>query len=363
VGLNTAAVTGNDTITAGNGNNIIMGGGGNNTITAGGGTNVVFGASGAVTRDARTRAVVIAQTVEESLGGNDTITVGVGARNATNTVFGGAGTNIITLGGGNDVVLAHLGTVNVTSITGQTALTDAQRADGSHPDIVGRTIPVYGNVSPANGRAFGGLGQPLPVGGSTIVAGNGNDIIIGGAGDNTITAGNGNNVIFGASGAVTRSANASLGVLVATTVENAVGGTNIINVGTGVNTVFGGAGDNTLSTVGTTDMLFGHTGEVFLVAGNQTLASGQGLAALAVAAQARAGALPVAVSPASSAVRPGGTTFILDSTHGYWIADEADTTGPLLILDGVDAPELVLDVTTPIAVTGTISVGPAAQAA
>ncbi len=348
-GINTVAATGADTISAGNGNNVIIGGGGNNTITTGGGTNVVFGAAGAVTRDARTRAVLIAQTVEENLGGNDTINVGLGARNATNTILGGAGTNIINVGGGSDVILAHLGTVNVTSQTTQTA---TALATGNFPDIVGRTVPVYGNVSPiTHVGPFAGLGSPI-TGGATVTAGNGNDIIMGGAGTNTIIAGSGNNVVFGASGAVTRSPVAGVGVITAKTVEATLGGTDVITVGKGVNEVFGGAGDDTISTLGTSDVLFGHTGSLFLVSGNQTLAAGSSLASLAVAAQARQTPLPTPVSPAINAVKPAGVTFILDSTHGYWIADQAGTAGPELILDGVDAPVLVLDVTTPLSTAG-----------
>jgi hypothetical protein len=145
-------------------------------------------------------------------------------------------------------------------------------------------------------------------------------------------------------------------VVAAKTVENTLGGNDVISVGTGVDTVFGGAGSDTISTVGTTDLLFGHTGQMYLVSGTQTLASGTGLAALAAAAQARATPLPPPVSPAASAAAPGGTTYILDSTHGYWIADTSPGAGPLLILDGVDAPELVLDVTTPVTAAGIVSV-------
>jgi Ca2+-binding RTX toxin-like protein len=345
-GLNTAFTTGNDTIGAGNGNNIIIGGGGNNTITAGAGTNVVFGADGAVTRDARTGSVVIAQTVEESLGGNNVISVGVGARNATDTIFGGAGDNIITAGGASDVILGHLGTVNVTTWTTASAQT---LASGAAPDIVSRTVPVNGNVSPVTtGGPLSGLGQPI-TGGSTITAGNGNDIILGGAGNNTITAGNGNDVVFGASGAVTRSPTAGVGVLTAVSTEVSLSGDNVINVGTGVDEVFGGHGSAAISTLGTSDVLFGQTGSIYLVSGNQTLAGGSSLAALAVAAQAQATPLPAPVSPAVNAIRPGGSTFILDSTHGYWVTDVAATDGPVLILDGGDAPVLVLDVTAPLA--------------
>jgi Ca2+-binding RTX toxin-like protein len=344
-GLNTSFITGNDTIGAGNGNNIIIGGGGNNTITAGAGTNVVFGADGAVTRDARTRNVVIAQTIEESLGGNETISVGVGARNATNTIFGGEGTNIITAGGASDVILGHLGTVNVTTWTTATA---TALAAGTAPDIVSRTVPVYGNVSPVTtGGPLSGLGSPI-TGGSTITAGNGNDIILGGAGNNTITAGNGNDVVFGASGAVTRSPTAGVGVITAVSTEVPLSGNNVINVGTGVDEVFGGQGSAAISTLGTADVLFGQTGSIYLVSGNQTLAGGSSLAALAVAAQSQATPLPTPVSPAVNAIRPAGSTFILDSTHGYWVTDVTNTDGPVLILDGVDAPELVLDVTQPI---------------
>ena len=352
--LNTAFAAGNDSIAAGNGNNIIMGGGGNNTITAGAGTNVVFGASGAVTRDARTGSVVIAQTVEENLGGNDVINVGIGARNASNTIFGGAGTNTIVAGGGNAVILGHLGTVNVT---GFTLLSAAVRADGSHPDIISRTIPIYGNVGPVTtGGPLAGLNSPLPVAGGTITAGNGNDIILGGAGNNTITVGNGTDVVFGASGQVTRSATAGVGVIDARTRENALGGNDTITLGTGTDIAFGGAGSNVITTAGTADVIFGHTGSIHLVSGNQTLASGNSLSQLAQAALSVQAPLPPPVSPASAAIRPAGSTFILDATHGYWVSDSGHNSGPVLLLDGVDAPELILDLAAPIVVAGVVTI-------
>ncbi|MBL6458522.1 hypothetical protein JMJ55_24600 [Belnapia sp. T6] len=267
------ATTGS-TIMAGNGNNIIMGGAGDNSITAGTGNNIIFGAAGSVTRDGRVganNALILAQTVEESLGGNNRITVGLGGL-GNNLVFGGAGTNVIRAGDGNNILFGHLGIEN----NGVFSFSQVQRADGSRPDLIGRTVPEIGSTTVPTPD----LDKPLAVAGGTIIAGRGNNIIIGGAGNNVIQAAGGDNTVFGASGAVTRTAVGG-SVLVATTIEENLGGSHQITLGNGRNLVFGGAGNN-LITVGDRDnIVFGHLGQVNL-----------GLFLLYTDAQRASGALP-----------------------------------------------------------------------
>ncbi|MEI6158524.1 MAG: hypothetical protein WCP77_01720, partial [Roseococcus sp.] len=245
-------------ITAGNGNNVILGGVGDNTITSGTGNNIVFGAAGSVTRNGlASNALIFAETLEESLAGDNTITVGLGARGA-NVVFGGAGDNRIAVGNGTNVVLGHLGIVNYAAFT---LYTDAQRSDGARPDIIARTVPERGRIDGSGPWPTSTLDQPITSTSATIIAGNGNNVILGGAGDNTITAGNGNNTIFGAAGAVTRYA-VNKQVSFATTMEESLGGNHVIRAGNGLNLVFGGAGYNEITVGNRNNIIFGHLGQV-----------------------------------------------------------------------------------------------------
>ncbi|MDJ0387714.1 calcium-binding protein [Roseomonas sp. E05] len=259
-GLDQPLAEAGSVIHAGNGANIIFGGAGDNTIVAGTGSNTIFGAGGAVTRDTRASAVLFAETVEETQGGNNTIYAGARST-ATQVVFGGPGFNTIRLGDGANVVLGHLGYVDLGAML---YYTSAQRADGSHPDVVGRIVPERGNISPITPNGSLGLDQAPLGGGSDIRVGGGRNVIIGGAGDNHIYTGHGNNIVFGAAGAVTRDAR-SLSLLHATTVEETLGGNNFLELslgGTGSAIAFGGPGKNLILTGYGNDIVLGHLGTV-----------------------------------------------------------------------------------------------------
>ncbi len=246
------------TITVGNGNNVVMGGKGNNTIITGSGNNAVFGAAGSVTRDGNNGNVVLyAETLEETLGGNNTIRAGLGAFGA-NLIFGGAGNNQISAGHGANIVFGHLGLANLASFL---LYTDPQRADGSRPDLIARYVPERGSISPGAVWPTTGIDQAPPVTMSAITVGRGNNFIFGGAGNNVISAGDGNNAIFGAAGAVTRG-NVSKAVVYAQTIEENLGGTHTILAGNGTNLIFGGAGYNTISAGSRNNIVFGHLGVV-----------------------------------------------------------------------------------------------------
>ena len=329
-------VRGGSVINVGRGDNIVLGGAGDNTITTGSGRNIVFGAAGAVTRDARTLDAVVAETVEETKGGNNVLRLGSGA-NGDNVGFGGPGNSTIIAGNGSNVLLGHLGKIDYTVFT---SLTPAQRADGSSPDIVSRTIPVKGNVTPATTAPFGGLNTPLPTTGATIIAGRGDNVILGGAGANTISVGDGNNLIYGASGKITRTG--PVGTLVTSAeTEAAAGQVATITLGKGTNTVFNGGGGSS----GHAPMQ--HVPQlVFVVSGTETLAAGQSLAALAVEVQAQR--LTPAAAPAPAGFLPqerllqrnGGTLF--DERTGAWTTDtSAEEDGAPRLLDVTVAAPLL----------------------
>ena len=245
----TQVLTSVATILAGNGNNIILGASaGNNVITAGGGNNLIFGAAGVVRRDAGL-TLLQAYTVEETRGGNDSITAGSGS----NTIFGGAGNNVIRAGDGNNVVLGHIGTFT--------------RMDGVHPDVIGRDTTAYGIYLPNEAPAP----QQRLVSHAYITVGDGDNVMMGSsAGNNGISAGIGNNIIFGAAGEVTRKpASGPAGAFTpvrAETVEEEISGDNLILVGRdgagfgSQNVVFGGFGANTIVGGDGDNKVFGHSG-------------------------------------------------------------------------------------------------------
>ncbi len=357
----TLTVTGRDGATAGNGddtitasqNAIIMGGGGNNTITTTDTINygnpvlpagvtdvnqalppitptdrtvVAFGANGTVNFDYAFRGGIVlhtAATVEDTIGGNNHITVGDGG----DYVFGGIGSNTIVTGHqavagspvGDAVILGHVGSVSVNGTTGiVTVVGDAPGAVSGND-----TIDAYGNALIITGAGNNTVtthdqllsGQASQEWSETVLAGyaaatfsfasnaellihtatttltlentsgfnrisvgGGDDIVMGGAGGASITAGNGNDIILGHLGAVNLDAMYAPDLSGATpdviSFTNGQDGTGLqipggpgpvasyIIAGNGRDIVMGGGGDNII-TVGDGDaIVFGASGAV-----------------------------------------------------------------------------------------------------
>jgi Ca2+-binding RTX toxin-like protein len=143
-------------------------------------------------------------------GGNDRITLGDG----NDVVVAGTGFDQITGGDGNKVILADDGEVIWSA-------TQLQK-------IVSQDPGVSADSTDAN----------------SVVLGNGNDVIFGGSGANTITAGNGNDVVAGANGELDFQNG------VPTTFESTdptYGANNKITLGSGSGVVIGGPGSNQIS--------------------------------------------------------------------------------------------------------------------
>ncbi|HBK08994.1 MAG TPA: hypothetical protein DDZ81_24575 [Acetobacteraceae bacterium] len=234
--LGNASAAWNDVITllaGASGHNTIMGGAGNNTITvlaAGNythsGDNVIFAASGEVNP-------VMAQTVDQPYGGNDTITVGALA-GGDNTIFGGVGNDLITIAGGGD-----------NSVFGNMGLAIA--VNGSTPDLIGRDTSIGGNDTIAIAQGA-----------------NGNNVVMGEAGSNVITSsGTGLNVLLGHTASVTHQqiADRLYPELVQST-DFGIGGNNTITATEGNNVIIGGVGNNTLTGGTSNDYIIGHDGNV-----------------------------------------------------------------------------------------------------
>ena len=100
----------------------------------GSGNNVALGDDGQVNRAAGTLAFISALTLDETDGGNDSITVGVTA-NGNNVLIGGAGADTLTvMGTGKNIVLGDVGrergvVICAALLRGQCFLGDANARD------------------------------------------------------------------------------------------------------------------------------------------------------------------------------------------------------------------------------------------
>jgi Ca2+-binding RTX toxin-like protein len=166
------------------------------------------------------RPISKAYTVDESTGGDDTITTGAG----DDFVFGGFGNDTVNLSTGPAFVIADNGVATFGS-TG--------------------VIASLVTSSPTVGVA------------DTIVGSTGANVILGGFGGDNITGGSGKDFILGDNGSATFNAT---GILIdLTTTQPETGGADTINGGNGLNIVLGGNG---------ADQITGGTGRDFVIGDN-----------------------------------------------------------------------------------------------
>jgi hypothetical protein len=132
------------------------------------------------TLDPTTGLITSAQSIDPTDGGNDTITVG----NGNDIIIGGSGTNSITAQTGNSIIIGGNGALTFT----------------------GGSLSTAETIDPADSSS------------STITAGAGQNVILGGSGSNTITAGAGNDIIVGNNGEITYSAPGVLSSVLSTDV-------------------------------------------------------------------------------------------------------------------------------------------------
>ncbi len=195
------------------------------------GVDVIFGDGGTVTYGA-TGVVTGIATTDDGKGGNDTITIGIAANPAEAIVFGGEGSNTITMNDGQGVVFGGDGIMNYTTTGALTTITSVV------PDIVGNdTLNLLGSTSVI---AFGGSGN------STINAGQGSSFIFGHEGQ----------AYYGATGGILESVKTidpTDGTGTTITVNDNVNSTNVI---------MGGNGAGTIAVGGGTDTIIGHNGIV-----------------------------------------------------------------------------------------------------
>src|SRR5690606_11714860 len=202
-----AHIGGVDIITGGESEegNIILGGAEGDQISGGAGDDVILGDNGYVQR-AEDGSLIRVFTIAHGIGGEDHIE-------------GGAGNDVIMGGAMGDFIHAPTGGKIILGDNGQANLAGPDRDVFSIAEDIGGVDYIVGGAD--------GVGN----------------IIIGGAYGDEITAGTGDDVILGDSGRVERRADETL-VRVITTAPG-IGGADNIRAGDGFDVVLGGAdGDN-----------------------------------------------------------------------------------------------------------------------
>lgn len=243
---------GNDTIYAGSSDvsaDLFVGGNDDDVLAGGAGNDTLIGDSHDGTTDYGTASSDVGSNTIYGGAGNDVIAIGgydldgadfaAGAAITTATgseggqAFGGAGNDfilgtdsghdVVGMGEGEDTVL--LGTGNSTVYAGATdADADVVTVEAaSTGDNLIYTGAGDDTVTGAGGDDTIGAGA----GGDSVVAGAGNDVVYAGAGDDEVAAGTGNDEVYGGDGDDT------------------------IDGDTGADTIYGGAGDDEVSLGGT----------------------------------------------------------------------------------------------------------------
>lgn len=257
---------GNDIITTGAANDTVDGGAGNDSVTVGTGTNSVVGGAGNDTITSGTD--VQAAGYFDAGEGDDLIDLDGAANTGANTVIGGLGADTITL----DVDNGGSATIWGGSSTNDTA--DGADSITVLDAVSDEAITIYstgGDDTITVGMeylatVFGGQGADSITtsdDADSITGGEGNDVIVAGAGDNTvlgsegddsITSGAGNDSIIGGEGNDTISAGAGTN-----TITGNAGADNITS-GAGADTIDGGEGNDTIKGADGADSITGGAG-------------------------------------------------------------------------------------------------------
>ncbi|UNU25762.1 calcium-binding protein [Microcoleus vaginatus] len=221
------------------GRNLLDGGVGNDTIVAAFVTDTMVGGEG---NDSLSGIFTNAAGGD----GNDTI-------DATNAIFAGTGTALITLEGGlgNDLLIGYTNPTTGSSFTVTNLMNGSEGSDtiifGSERDRVIGNVAGNDFISYASGVTFSGTVANL------ITDTLGSNFIIGGNGTDVVTTGNGDDILFG------DTFNSSLGGFGDDTL-NAGGGNDTLLGGFGNDYLIGGDGNDSLGGGPGADTLLGGSG-------------------------------------------------------------------------------------------------------
>ena len=297
-GSNEATRSGDDDLQLGDGDNSVVGGAGADRITTGQGRDTVLGDNGVLTWFSGQALLQQATGTAAADGGADTIRMGAGHK----LVIGGAGADSIRgdLGAGPDwnVVLGDGGQVDwsapglllqvqstdpsqggddtITLGDGNSVVLGGAGADTLATTGTGRGVLLGDNGSltlDATGTRYQLAGSLADVdssgGNDRITTSNGDHLVIGGQGSDTITTGSGNDWVLGDSGSFGFDADGRLASMRSTL--TAQGGDDTIDVGDGDNRVFGGTGSDRITSGSGADLVLGDSGDAENFAGTEQL--------------------------------------------------------------------------------------------
>ena len=200
--------------TTGSGNDTILAVTGNNTVAAGTGNNVIFTGQSS-------------DNVNST--GNDIISGVGGLAGQSDTINGGAGTDLVFEGAKNFTFNGGSGASTVISGTGSDTIS------------IGSGGGIYGGGTAGNNKITTGL-----TGNSTIFGGGSGDVLTAvGSGNNLLAAGSGNETL---TGATSTGNNIFFGGTGSTSIQGGPGN-DVIVVGQGSSTVDGGAGADLIGVV------------------------------------------------------------------------------------------------------------------
>ena len=209
-----------DEIDAGEGDNVVLAGFGGDTVDSGSGNDTVVGDNGVAIFDTTTSsgsALVKSVTTSDPLhGGDDEIDAGEG----DNVVLAGFGGDTVDSGSGNDTVVGDNGEALFDTTTGESLI-----------DFVETTAPEHGDIDLIN-------------------AGEGTNVVLGGAGSDVIATGDGADIVLGDNGEASFVIVGGASVLseIAST-DLAIGGDDVILVGDGDDLVVAGSGNDLVNYV------------------------------------------------------------------------------------------------------------------
>ena len=280
-------VGGDDMVTLGNGHNRVITGVGNDTVTTANGIDHVISDNGQLDYDSGTGILRTATSVEDTLGGDDTVIMGNAAVGESKMVIAGIGADNITAGSGDHVVLGDHGTLtyqadgilqkatNLGTQGGNDTMNLNVGTSGENVVIAGAGADAvttgngvdymlgdHGEFNFVNGIITTGLSSDTSEGGDDqFIAGNGNKLMIGGVGNDQITSGNGNNWVLGDNGGLSFT-NGILQTISTSDTAAGTGGIDTINLGNGDNIAMAGTDGDTLNSGTGDSILMGDNGTV-----------------------------------------------------------------------------------------------------
>ena len=209
-----------DIIDAGNGNNIIAGATGDDEIDTGTGDDIILGDGGTLEF---VGGVLVRASATSSTQGHNIITVAGG----DNLILAGAGMDTVTTGGGEDLILGDTGTVVYEAGLLKSATTSNQGGEADN-----------------------------------ITSGAGADIVLAGLGSDVIDTGADDDIVIADTGTIEKDPTGNPATLIKNDADPTLGGDDIVDLGDGNDIALGGAGSDTLRGEVGEDALFGDFVEI-----------------------------------------------------------------------------------------------------